>query len=122
MRLIEGNYLRIPNLITREIFQVITKLFIFIITYIYIRKSKEEIGTLKLHRQQQNRILQQQRKHEIEKKKTEEHMIANQVRFIDYKIYFGKILSIAFHGLITKQNFLQNVSDKSFFAKYARKS
>lgn len=65
---------------------VIIALFLIIITYIYIRKSKEEIGTLKLHREQQNRILQQQRKNEIEKKKTEqEQMVANQVRFIDRK-------------------------------------
>ena len=65
---------------------VIVTLFLIIITYFYIRKSKEEIGTLKLHREQQNRILQQQRKNEIEKKKTEqEQMVANQVRFIDRK-------------------------------------
>ena len=71
---------------------MITKLFIIIITYIYIRKSKEEIGTLKLHREQQNRILQQQRKNDIEKKKTEEHMIANQVSLIYLKIYFWIII------------------------------
>ena len=65
---------------------VIVTLFLIIITYFYIRKSKEEIGTLKLHREQQNRILQQQRKNEIVKKKTEqEQMVANQVRFIDRK-------------------------------------
>ena len=45
-----------------------------------LRKSKEEIERLKMHRQQQNRILEQQRSKEIENKKAEEQKIANQVR------------------------------------------
>ena len=45
-----------------------------------LRKSKEEIERLKMHREQQNRILEQQRSKEIENKKAEEQKIANQVR------------------------------------------
>ena len=44
------------------------------------RKSKEEIERLKMHREQQNRILEQQRSKEIENQKAEEQKIANQVR------------------------------------------
>ena len=47
-----------------------------------LRKSKEEIERLKMHREQQNRILEQQRSKEIENKKAEEQKIANQVRVI----------------------------------------
>ena len=45
-----------------------------------LRKSKEEIERLKMHREQQNRILEQQRSKEIENQKAEEQKIANQVR------------------------------------------
>ena len=44
-----------------------------------LRKSKEEIERLKMHREQQNRILEQQRSKEIENQKAEEQKIANQV-------------------------------------------
>ena len=47
-----------------------------------LRKSKEEIERLKMHREQQNRILEQQRSKEIENQKAEEQRIANQVRVL----------------------------------------
>ena len=50
-----------------------------------LRKSKEEIERLKMHREQQNRMLEQQRSKEIENQKAEEQKIANQVRVFCFR-------------------------------------